>query len=82
MNGLTSVFLVFVFPIRFMCNLQFRDFQGKKNPGTDRDSVLSFLSRVLRAKEMKIDRYCSSICPSFLVYIENAMGLFMSLIIL
>lgn len=30
--------------------------QGKKNPGTDRYSVESFLRQVLEAKEMKIDR--------------------------
>lgn len=38
----------------------FYDLQGKKNPGTDRDSVLSFLSQVKGAKEMKVDRSVSS----------------------
>lgn len=33
------------------------EFQGKKNPGTDRSSVLSFLDKVKKAKEMKIDRW-------------------------
>lgn len=31
--------------------------QGKKNPGTDRHSVLSFLEQVKKAKEMMIDRF-------------------------
>ena len=31
--------------------------QGKKNPGTDRQSVEFFLNQVKIAKEMKIDRY-------------------------
>ena len=31
--------------------------QGKKNPGTDRASVELFLDKVLKAKEMKIDKY-------------------------
>lgn len=31
--------------------------QGKKNPGTDRQSVELFLNQVNIAKEMKIDRY-------------------------
>jgi len=31
--------------------------QGKKNPGTDRSSVESFLGKVINAKEMKIDKY-------------------------
>jgi diacylglycerol kinase (ATP) len=30
--------------------------QGKKNPGTDEQSVLSFLDKVMKAKEMKIDK--------------------------
>lgn len=30
--------------------------QGKKNPGTDEQSVVSFLDQVLKAKEMKIDK--------------------------
>lgn len=30
--------------------------QGKKNPGTDRNSVMSFLDQVKKAKEMKIDK--------------------------
>lgn len=30
--------------------------QGKKNPGTDRESVELFLSQVRSAREMKIDR--------------------------
>lgn len=30
--------------------------QGKKNPGTDRHSVQSFLNQVKTAKEMKMDR--------------------------
>jgi len=32
------------------------DLQGKKNPGTDEQSVKSFLKQVLEAKEMKIDK--------------------------
>ncbi|KAK3032258.1 hypothetical protein RJ639_037432 [Escallonia herrerae] len=35
----------------------FRDLQGKKNPGTDRASVLSFLEQVKKAKEMKLDSW-------------------------
>lgn len=31
--------------------------QGKKNPGTDRESVLTFLDQVKKAKEMMIDRF-------------------------
>lgn len=31
--------------------------QGKKNPGTDRHAVESFLRQVKQAKEMKIDRF-------------------------
>lgn len=31
--------------------------QGKKNPGTDGPSVVSFLKQVILAKKMKIDRY-------------------------
>lgn len=38
--------------------------QGKKNPGTDNNSVLSFLDQVMKAKEMEIDRSCSSQGPS------------------
>lgn len=32
------------------------NWQGKKNPGTDQNSVISFLKSVMDAKEMKIDR--------------------------
>ncbi|KAK2985917.1 hypothetical protein RJ640_008133 [Escallonia rubra] len=35
----------------------FLDLQGKKNPGTDRASVLSFLEQVKKAKEMKLDSW-------------------------
>lgn len=35
------------------------DLQGKKNPGTDQQSVKSFLYQVMNAKEMKIDKYFS-----------------------
>ena len=49
----------FSFPfIRASCDMQFCNLQGKKNPGTDRSSVLSFLEQVRKAKEMKIDRFC------------------------
>jgi len=37
-------------------NLPFAFGWGKKNPGTDRNSVLSFLKQVMEAKEMKIDK--------------------------
>ncbi|XP_004487339.1 diacylglycerol kinase 5-like [Cicer arietinum] len=38
-------------------NLPFAFGWGKKNPGTDEQSVLSFLEQVLKAKEMKIDNW-------------------------
>ncbi|KAK4420496.1 Diacylglycerol kinase [Sesamum alatum] len=38
-------------------NLPFAFGWGKKNPGTDRNSVLSFLDQVRKAKEMKIDSW-------------------------
>ncbi|KAL3820973.1 hypothetical protein ACJIZ3_006878 [Penstemon smallii] len=38
-------------------NLPFAFGWGKKNPGTDRNSVLSFMEQVLKAKEMKIDSW-------------------------
>ncbi|KAK6120596.1 hypothetical protein DH2020_045661 [Rehmannia glutinosa] len=38
-------------------NLPFSFGWGKKNPGTDRNSVLSFLEQVRKAKEMKIDSW-------------------------
>lgn len=38
-------------------NLPFAFGWGKKNPGTDRNSVLSFLDRVLKANPMKIDSW-------------------------
>ncbi|RID48138.1 hypothetical protein BRARA_I04676 [Brassica rapa] len=38
-------------------NLPFAFGWGKKNPGTDRASVELFLDKVLKAKEMKIDKY-------------------------
>ncbi|WJX73963.1 Diacylglycerol kinase 5 [Trifolium repens] len=38
-------------------NLPFAFGWGKKNPGTDEQSVLSFLDKVLKAKEMKIDNW-------------------------
>ncbi|KAI4334035.1 hypothetical protein L6164_018775 [Bauhinia variegata] len=38
-------------------NLPFAFGWGKKNPGTDKQSVVSFLHQVLKAKEMKIDNW-------------------------
>ncbi|KAL3838678.1 hypothetical protein ACJIZ3_023269 [Penstemon smallii] len=38
-------------------NLPFAFGWGKKNPGTDRNSVLSFMEQVRKAKEMKIDSW-------------------------
>ncbi|KAK2370373.1 diacylglycerol kinase [Trifolium repens] len=38
-------------------NLPFAFGWGKKNPGTDEQSVLSFLDKVMKAKEMKIDNW-------------------------
>lgn len=38
-------------------NLPFAFGWGKKNPGTDRSSVESFLGKVINAKEMKIDNW-------------------------
>ncbi|KAK6241623.1 hypothetical protein SCA6_007012 [Theobroma cacao] len=38
-------------------NLPFSFGWGKKNPGTDRNSVMSFLEQVMKAKEMKIDNW-------------------------
>ena len=36
--------------------MQLSKSQGKKNPGSDRQSVESFLDQVRTAREMKIDR--------------------------
>lgn len=41
--------------------------QGKKNPGTDRQSVISFLEQVRKAKEMLIDRSNSTNLHNFLI---------------
>ncbi|KAJ0113372.1 hypothetical protein Patl1_02147 [Pistacia atlantica] len=38
-------------------NMQLANVQGKKNPGTDRHSVIQFLKQVMQAKEMKIDNW-------------------------
>ncbi|CAL0323669.1 unnamed protein product [Lupinus luteus] len=38
-------------------NLPFAFGWGKKNPGTDESSVMSFLDQVMKAKEMKIDNW-------------------------
>ncbi|CAN1220491.1 Diacylglycerol kinase 5 [Linum perenne] len=38
-------------------NLPFAFGWGRKNPGTDRPSVISFLKEVMKAKEMKIDNW-------------------------
>ncbi|XP_044502079.1 diacylglycerol kinase 5-like [Mangifera indica] len=38
-------------------NLPFAFGWGKKNPGTDRHSVIQFLNQVIKAKEMKIDNW-------------------------
>ncbi|XP_069146202.1 diacylglycerol kinase 5 isoform X1 [Solanum lycopersicum] len=38
-------------------NLPFSFGWGKKNPGTDQNSVISFLKKVMDAKEMKIDSW-------------------------
>lgn len=38
-------------------NLPFAFGWGKKNPGTDRHSVISFLDQVMKGKEMKIDSW-------------------------
>ncbi|KAL5581896.1 hypothetical protein UlMin_014338 [Ulmus minor] len=38
-------------------NLPFAFGWGKKNPGTDHQSVVSFLEQVMKAKEMKIDSW-------------------------
>ncbi|XP_044466283.1 diacylglycerol kinase 5-like isoform X3 [Mangifera indica] len=38
-------------------NLPFAFGWGKKNPGTDRHSVIQFLQQVMQAKEMKIDNW-------------------------
>ncbi|XP_052177288.1 diacylglycerol kinase 5-like [Diospyros lotus] len=38
-------------------NLPFAFGWGKKNPGTDRESVITFLNQVREAKEMKIDSW-------------------------
>jgi diacylglycerol kinase (ATP) len=38
-------------------NLPFAFGWGKKNPGTDRNSVLAFLDQVTKAKEMKMDSW-------------------------
>lgn len=42
--------------LKVRCDVQFSEWQGKKNPGTDEISVKSFLEKVKEAKEMKIDR--------------------------
>ena len=52
-----------------MCDSQFSGLQGKKNPGTDHQSVKSFLEKVKEAKEMKIDR----------LYFFHALSLSLSL---
>lgn len=44
-------------PLGTRNNLPFAFGWGKKNPGTDRSSVLSFLDKVKKAKEMKIDSW-------------------------
>ncbi|XP_022742559.1 diacylglycerol kinase 5-like isoform X3 [Durio zibethinus] len=68
-------------------NLPFSFGWGKKNPGTDRNSVLSFLEQVMKAKEMKIDNWhilmrmrapkegsCDPIAPLELPHSLHAFG--------
>ncbi|KAG8473343.1 hypothetical protein CXB51_035458 [Gossypium anomalum] len=68
-------------------NLPFSFGWGKKNPGTDRISVLSFLEQVMKAKEMKIDNWhilmrmrapkegpCDPIAPLELPHSLHAFG--------
>lgn len=52
-------FLMGIYKILHILSLcwHFEAIQGKKNPGTDRQSVEGFLRQVLEAKEMKIDKY-------------------------
>lgn len=51
--------------------MQSSDIQGKKNPGTDRESVISFLNQVKKANEMKIDRcFISNSLPCHLLAIK------------
>lgn len=51
---LSDILIVSVDVMFIVC---FNVLQGKKNPTTDQQSVLSFLQQVKEAKEMKIDRY-------------------------
>ncbi|KAA3488407.1 diacylglycerol kinase 5-like [Gossypium australe] len=68
-------------------NLPFSFGWGKKNPGTDRNSVLLFLEQVMKAKEMKIDNWhilmrmrapkegpCDPIAPLELPHSLHAFG--------
>ncbi|KAI3838190.1 hypothetical protein MKX03_024834 [Papaver bracteatum] len=61
-------------------NLPFSFRWGKKNPGTDSQSVKSFLEQVMKAKEMKIDKMrapkevtCDPIAPLELPYSMHAV---------
>ncbi|OMO98879.1 hypothetical protein COLO4_13660 [Corchorus olitorius] len=68
-------------------NLPFSFGWGKKNPGTDHNSVVSFLEQVMKAKEMKIDNWhilmrmrapkegaCDPIAPLELPHSLHAFG--------
>lgn len=62
----SDLFLYYIIKTHFQSPLQ-----GKKNPGTDRASVELFLDKVLKAKEMKIDKYVYiSLCFFFFLTIE------------
>lgn len=54
--------------------------QGKKNPGTDVQAVMSFMKKVKNAKEMKIDKLvsitlgCVFVCVCIVVALSGYMS--------
>jgi len=49
--------------------------QGKKNPGTDHDSVISFLQLVRESREMNIDRWVCFLQPSLSFCMKSSYGI-------
>ena len=51
--------------------------QGKRNPGTDQDSVMSFLQLVRESREINIDRWVCFLKPLLSFSMKSSYGIWM-----
>lgn len=70
-NTMVNIMISYIYICSCLTVISSAYLQGKKNPGTDKFSAESFLAQVIKAKEIKIDKYIHDTLHIILVQLFN-----------